>query len=244
MKKRFVRLLVSVVLLLLILPVSLTAYAANYKEEKIAEMEKALDISTFQEEGMKHTIKTFDVNDDGWYAIAYNGWVFAGSNDNVISVYNSLGEFQYGFTFDAVGDYGVDLLENNVILYLARSNALVEIDSTGKCVNGEPTRYANLVGADAYYRTSKQVGSVCYSLERDIGLFAGHYSRLVRTDAAGNEMILHDVTIWGYFVGTFHWIFFSFFFVAPVIVIFKKDKKRKAGQEKAAPADNNEPQNS
>ena len=244
MKKRFVRLLVSVVLLFLILPVSLTAYAVNYKEEKIKQAEESLGITVFYEEKTDRLIKTFDSNNTGWYVIVYNGWDFAGSNDNVISVYNSLGEFQYGFTFDAVGDYGVDLLENNVILYLVRSNALVEIDSTGKCVNGEPTRYANLVGADAYWRTSKQVGDICYSLERDIGLFAGYYPRLVKTDAAGNRTVLHDVTIWGYFVGTFHWIFFSFFFVAPVIVIFKKEKKRKAEQEKAAAADNNEPQNS
>ncbi len=236
MKKRFVCLLVSVVLLLLILPGSLTASAAEYKSELVSQLEESLSVSLFHEEGEDRLIKCFDANSDGWYAIGYN--------NNIIQVYNDLGEFQYGLSFETEGTYGVDLLEKNIVIYLGRSYIAAEIDPSGKCVDAEEIHYLDNRLDDAFYRTSKQVGSVCYYLERDIGVFDGYYPRLVRTDAAGNETILHDVTIWGYFVGTFHWIFFSFFFVAPVISIFKKEKKRKAEQEEAAATDNNEPQNS
>ena len=238
MKKRFVRLLVSVVLLLCILPCSLIASAAEYKSELVSQLEESLDVSVFYEEGEDRLIKCFDANSNGWYAIGYN--------NNIIQVYNDLGEFQYGLSFDTEGTYGVDLLEKNIVIYLGRSYIAVEIDPSGKCVDAEEIHYLDNRLDDAFYRTSKQVGSVCYYLERDIGVFDGYYPRLVRTDEAGDKAILHDVTTWGYFVGVFHCMALIFFPVAIVSVAIKKSRegKRESEQEKAAAADNNEPQNS
>ena len=245
MKKRFIRLLISAILLLLILPGSLTASASNYKEEKIKQAEESLDITVFYEEKTDRLIKTFDSNYTGWYAIVYNGWDFVGSNDNVISVYNSLGEFQYGLTFDAVGEYGIELVDNNVIIYRARSNNIAEIDSTGKCINAK-TIHSLDIPDDVFNRTSLQVGNIHYSL--DGGSFLGAYSRLVRTDDLGNKTILHEATPWGCFLEVFHYLSFIFWLIMLFYILLRKvkedKKRRKAEQEKAAAADNNEPQNS
>ena len=238
MKKRFVRLLVSVVLLLLILPVSLTAFAAEYKSELVSQLEETLDVSVFYEEGEDLLIDCFDVNSNGWYAIGYK--------HNTINVYNSLSEFQYGLSFELEGTYGIELRENSIIIYLGRSNCAVEIDSSGKCVDAWMIVITEQLNKDVFWRTSKQVGGVNYSLERDVGVVKGYYPRLVRTDEAGDRTILHDVTARGYFAGIYQYLIAGFFLTVPVLVSIRKfrEEKREAEQEKAAAADNNEPQNS
>lgn len=196
--------------------VPLTVFASAPQTEWISQLEGSLDISVFHEKQSDPMIQCFDVNEAGCYAIGYK--------NNTIHIYDSLGTFQYGYRFNAVGTYGLALKENSIVIYLVRSNTAVEIDPTGKCVDAQ-----KLVSKDiadkVRNKTCKQIGNVSYYLERDIGIFDGDYSRLVKMDEAGNEIILYDVTMKGYFVGISHYIIVSIFPIAGITFVAIKLKK-------------------
>lgn len=233
---KFAALFVSIFLLFLLLPGLLTVSAYETREEMIERMEDVLKVSVFYEEDTFRLIQSFDVNSDGWYAIAFR--------HNTVMVYDSLGEFQYGFSFKTDGAYGIELREHNVLLYRARSDAVVEIDSTGKCVDAKAkSRYTDDMFQNAYHRRSKQVGDANYCVERDIGLVDGDYPRLVRIDESGNKTILYDSTTWGYFIGVFHYMVLAFFLFAIVFNIIKISKKNEQAEAQSNDSNNNQTDN-
>ncbi len=76
-------------------------------------------------------------------------------------------------------------------------------------------------------RTSKKVGNVQYSLERDIGIFDGYYSRFVSIDESGTREVLYDTTARGYFSGILQYILLSIFPIGFVSMIVRKIKEDK-----------------
>lgn len=213
----FIAFLLSGILLFLLSSGSIAAFASDIRNECASSVEDALDISLFYQEGEKRLIKCFDVNEDGYYAICYN--------NNVIHIYDSLGNFQYGYRFVTEGTYGIILKENSIILYLGRSGTIVEVDKAGKCIYAERVSLSKNVLNDVLYRTSKTIGNIDYYLERDVGLFHGDYSRLVKVDEDGIRTILYDVTEQGYWVGGFHYLLISIFPIAGVALIISKSKQ-------------------
>ena len=218
-KTLFIMFLLSALFVILFLPNSLTASATGSQDELIGQIEGTLNISVFYEKGADRLIKCFDVNETGWYAIGYK--------NNTIHVYDSLGAFQYGYRFDTDGDYGISLKENSIVIYLGRSNIAAEIDPTGKCVNAERIYFSKDIVDNIMNRTKRQFGNTCYYLERDIGIFNGDYSRLVRIDETGTKTFLYDVTTQGYFSGIFHYFILSIFPLASILFITNKVKKEK-----------------
>ena len=218
-KTLFIMFLLSALFVMLFLPNSLTASATGSQDEWIGQIEGALNISVFYEKETDRLIKCFDVNETGWYAIGYK--------NNTIHVYDSLGDFQLGYRFDTDGTYGISLKENSIVVYLGRSNIAVEIDPTGKCVNSEKIFISKESVDNIMNRTKKQIGSTCYYLERDIGIFNGDYSRLVRIDETGTKTFLYDVTTQGYFAGVFHYFILGIFPLASILFITNRVKKEK-----------------
>ena len=218
-KTLFIMFLLSALFVMLFLPNSLTASATGPQDEWIGQIEGALNISVFYEKETDRLIKCFDVNETGWYAIGYK--------NNTIHVYDSLGDFQLGYRFDTDGTYGISLKENSIVVYLGRSNIAVEIDPTGKCVNAEKIFFSKDSVDNIMNRTKKQIGSTCYYLERDIGIFNGDYSRLVRIDETGTKTFLYDVTTQGYFAGVFHYFILGIFPLASILFITNRVKKEK-----------------
>ena len=218
-KTLFIMFLLSALFVILFLPNSLTASATGSQDELIGQIEETLNISVFYEKGADRLIKCFDVNETGWYAIGYK--------NNTIHVYDSLGDFQFGYRFDTDGTYGISLKENSIVVYLGRSNIAVEIDPTGKCVNAEKIFFSKDSVDNIMNRTKKQIGSTCYYLERDIGIFNGDYSRLVRIDETGTKTFLYDVTTQGYFAGVFHYFILGIFPLASILFITNRVKKEK-----------------
>lgn len=223
--KKAGKIVLSVLSVLLFFTISLTAFASDSPNSLVQQVEEALDISVFHQKGPDRLIKCFDVNEDGSYAIGFR--------NNTIHVYDSLGNFQYGYRFSTDGDYGIILKENNIVIYLARSHTLVEIDPTGKCVRAEKVDFSkNTVDVDDIInRTCKQIRNVNYYLERDIGIFNGDYSRLVKIDENGNRIVLYDVTIKGYFAGASHYIILSIFPIAGIACLVAQIKKEEHGTD-------------
>lgn len=196
---------------------ALTVSAADSQEALLTQAEESLNISVFHEPESQRLIKCFDTNETRSYAIGFN--------NNTIHVYDSLGTFLLGYRFDTAGTYGISLKEDHIVIYLGRSNLAVEIDSAGKCVSAEKVYFSQSVTKNVMYRTCKQIGNADYSLERDIGIFNGMYSRLVRIDDTGSETILYDATARGYFSGAFQYIVLGFFPVAGIVFIAAKVRK-------------------
>ena len=109
----------AAVLLLFLLYLSVHAAAADTQNPMVTEIEKASEVSVFYQKGEDRTIKCFDVNEAGWFAVGYN--------NNTIQIYDDLGVFQYGYSFRTEGTYGIELKQNSIVLYLGRSNMAVEI---------------------------------------------------------------------------------------------------------------------
>ena len=213
----FVVFLIPVILLFLLLLGPLTVYATDSQNELISQIEGTLNISVFYEKETDRLIKCFDVNETGFYAIGYK--------NNTIQVYDSLGIFQFGYRFDTDGTYGITLKENSIVIYLGRSNIAAEIDSTGKCVGAKNVHFTKDFLETVMYRTYKKIGNADYYLERDIGIFNGDYSRLVRIDETEGKTILYDVTTQGYFAGALHYVILSFFPIASTVLITNQVKK-------------------
>ena len=201
-----------------ILPGLLTVSASESQEDLIEQYEEVLEISVSEEKEVAFTIKLFDVNEEGWYAIGYR--------NNTIQIYDSMDVFRYGYHFHTADDYWFTLKENSIIIYLGKSDVSIEVDSSGKCIGVEEG-----TEEESRYRTRKQVGNMTYYLERDIGVFPSGYSRLVKMDENGAKTILYDVTILGYFVGASHYLLISLFPIAAVKTIRDKIKEEEQADE-------------
>ena len=191
--------------------------AADSQEALLTQADEALSISVFHEPDAHRLIKCFDVNETGCYAIGFN--------NNTIHVYDPLGTFLLGYRFDTAGTYGIVLKEDHIVIYLGRSNLAVEIDSAGKCISAEKVYFSPDFTEEVLNRTCKHIGSANYQLQRDIGIFNGMYSRLVRIDDLGSQTILYNVTTRGYFAGAFQYIILGIFPVAGIVFIAAKVRK-------------------
>jgi len=194
-----------------------TANATDTSNVTVNNVPESLDASIFYLEETKLLIKCFDVNEDGWFALGFN--------NNSIQIYDANGTFQYGYSFHTDGTYGLELQENSVIVYLARSNVVVELEKIENGVNAESVPFSKAFASRVMNRTSKKVGNVQYSLERDIGIFDGYYSRFVSIGEGGTRVILYDTTVRGYFSGFFQYIILCIFPIGFVAIIVRKIKE-------------------
>ena len=213
-------LLIPSILFLFLLSISPTAFASDTENALVRQVEEGLAVSILHQKDADRLIKCFDVNDRGWYAIGFK--------NNTVHVYDSFGIFQYGCRFNTDGTYGIVLKENSIVIYLGRSNIAVEIDPTGKCLNADRIYFSKEILDNIIYRTDKQIGNVRYYLERDIGIFHGDYSRLIKSKQNETKIVLYDVTVKGYFAGACHYIILSIFPLASIIIFVAKIKKERS----------------
>ncbi len=136
-------------------------------------------------------IQCFDVREDGVVALGFNR-----KDGKYAVVLDRDGAFQYGLAFRATGSFLLRWMEDGLGVIWIRSEAMGVFDETGKCVGlygYEPDRAFSRY-SDALRRPSRTVGGYTYTLHQAHPL-ALNYGRLVRVDAQGNEMILHDASV-------------------------------------------------
>lgn len=142
----------------------------------------------------KNGIVCFDVNEDGLIAAGIKD-----SSRKSISVYNSFGEYQYGYNFNCNQSFGVEWEGNNLIIYFVRSDVAALVDQSGTIL--ELQKIENTIDNNSYWNhfvfaTQRTVDNDKYIIKNDMGLFnifASSYSQLVVEDAQGNQTILYDV---------------------------------------------------
>ena len=162
-------------------------------QEKKETLFASSDIKLLTEEGIRRSVACFDVNEDGLVAIGFDV-----SPRPQVYLYDSNGQFLYGYEFECMGSYGIKLIGNNLAIYFVRSDYIEIYDAEGNGIDAMrvPNTEANRAWkSDMIDPVEIEVNGNTYSLERDIGLIMRSYSRLVRLDEQGNRTVLYDVSV-------------------------------------------------
>lgn len=153
-----------------------------------------LDISLFYEQPSQVGISCFDVNQDGEIALGHNGI----GESKSISVYDSNGEFEYGYKFQYYSSFLVLWANGRLNIYLVRSEVLVTVDGANviDIVSVPDTIENNQYIRNQLWSTKKVIGETTYELKNDMGILnyiATSYSQVVRTMPNGEESILYSI---------------------------------------------------
>ncbi len=204
------------VTLLVIVGYSIAAYAAtefstqDMADDKAEEFCKNVNIIKSIEKPEMMPIECFDVNDDGMYVLGHSNVksdlliedVSSGriSDRKVASVYNAEGVFQYCYYFFCSGSFGLELLDDGLMIYFTRSSVAVELNILGEIKSVREildTIDNNSYWNNVVYHNERQLNDIKYILKNDVGildLFTSNYSQLIIRDEGGNEKVVYDVS--------------------------------------------------
>lgn len=143
---------------------------------------------------MNKTITCFDVNSNRLIAIGQNT-----SDRKTICIYSNEGVFQYGYTFNCSGDFGVEWDEENLNIYFVRSSVIVSVTPNGELL--DVFEVQNTIENNSYvnhfiHATKRTIGNAEYYIRNNMGvlnLFASSYSQISVKDITGSERIIYDV---------------------------------------------------
>lgn len=200
---KYIRCVFTILLILLLLAnggLEVLAMNTGFSTESLSEDDidtflKNVNISMLEDEPQKKTIECFDVNENGAIAVG-----FSGSENKTVCIYTSDGNYQYGYSFECYGSFGVELDKNILLIYFVRSDVAIAVNPMGevedilKIQNTiENTSYWN----NCVFSTRRKIGDTEYILKNDLGvfnLFASSYSQLIVINTNGEESIVYDVT--------------------------------------------------
>ena len=166
----------------------------SLSEDDIDTILKNRNISMLAEEPQRRTIDCFDVNENGLIAIGCS------DHDNkTVCIYTNDGDFQYGYSFECYGSFGVELDDNILMIYFVRSDVAISINPMGEVesvLEIQNTIENNSYWNDSVYLNEREVGGNTYTIKNDMGffnIFASSYSQLIITNINGEERLIYDV---------------------------------------------------
>lgn len=135
----------------------------------------------------------FDVDERGFIALGIDN-----STSKKIYIYNSEGEFQYGYSFENSGTFSMEWDNENIIIYFTRSGVAALVDKKARIIelrmiseSLENYDYRTYV----VFATKRTVGNIEYEMKNDPGIIYGlspSYSQLIKLDQQGNMDIIYD----------------------------------------------------
>ena len=200
MKLKHVSLYVLLLLLVIFAStVEVNAMQTGFSTEELSEEAKTefmsnINVLPISTEPGKKGVVCFDVNEQGMIAVGQRD-----SQAKRICVYNSRGEFLYGYAFDCSQGFLVEWDEINVNLYFLRSDVIISLDSCGNIL--DVRRVQNTIDNNSYrnsllYSTTRSVDDITYLIRNDMGMLnwiAPSFSQIVTIDASGTEVVIYDV---------------------------------------------------
>ncbi len=175
------------------------AMHTGFKTNELSSEEKNMFISninilSINEEPVKKTITCFDINSNQLIAIGQNT-----SDRKTICVYSNQGVFQYGYTFNCSGNFGVEWDEENLNIYFVRSSVIVSVTPKGEVLGAFEVQ--NTIENNSYvnhfvHATKRTMGNDEYFIRNNMGLLnllASSYSQIIVKDSTGAESIIYDV---------------------------------------------------
>lgn len=207
----------SVVLILCCVQTSF-AYGGGMSTEEMPkdEQESLIEnicINVFETEPKKRPITCFDVNENGLIALGTEYY-----EQKTISIYTSKGEFLYGLSFNDDGAFGVEWENENLNIYLVRSELKITVDKAGQIkavFKIKDTLENNSYWNNFIFSDTRNINGIEYKIDNDLGiinLIQSSYSRLVVTTPQGAETVLYDV-------GSSQLLYSIFWIIAVVLIV-------------------------
>ena len=78
-------------------------------------------------EPQKNPIECFSVNENGEIAIGCSD-----SEQKTVCIYADNGKFQYGYSFECSGSFGIEFENNNLNIYFVRSDVAIAVNQMGE----------------------------------------------------------------------------------------------------------------
>lgn len=188
------------------------------------------DLLLIDEEPTKNPILCFDVNNNQLIAVGQRT-----SGRKAIYIYSNEGVFQYGYTFNCTGDFGVEWDENNLNIYFVRSSVLATVSPHGEIL--DILEVQNTIENNSYvnhfiYSDKRLIDCTEYFIgnpSRMLNLFAPSYSQITVKTGNGSEYIIYDVSsiYFSKMIGTI--VFFCLLVIAGVAVMIRQFIKMKHG---------------
>ncbi len=199
---RYIRCIFTILLLLLLLingEVEVLAMNTGFSTESLPEDDvdtflKNVNISMLADEPQKKAIECFDVNENGLIAIGYSD-----SENKTVCIYTIDGDFQYGYSFECSGKFGIELDKSVLNIYFVRSDVAIAVNSVGEVksiLKIQNTSENNSYWNNCIFSARRKIGDTEYTLKNDMGIFnvfASSYSQLIITNKNGEKSIIYDV---------------------------------------------------
>ena len=181
-------------------------------------------LGSWIDDGKSRGIQCFDVNEQGEIAIGFSG---ISSRKKYISIYDTEGNFLYGYSFQCSGSYLIEWDDKEQLaIYWLRSSVRATFDRNGKCIEYFPytidkvmnKKLNNLGGA------SRTIGDERFYIDKGDGFisqFALGYSRVIHVTSEGIENTVYSATTSSTLSGLF--VILTICFIAfAVIYSYKK----------------------
>lgn len=116
-------------------------------------------------------IKCFDVSESELIALGFQRT----SGDSTVCIYNSKGYFQYGYSFEISGTFGLEWEDENLCICFVRSDIRMVLNKDGKCL--EMKEIKNTIENNKYWNyvinaTEKHTKDTTYQIRNDWGIFS------------------------------------------------------------------------
>ncbi len=197
-KRGYLFLLSIFIFVLLTNVVEVNAVNTGFKTNKLPNDEKNIFISNINllqidKEPVKKAITCIDVNSNHLIAIGQNAL-----DRKTICIYSNEGIFQYGYTFNCSGDFGVEWDKENLNIYFVRSSVIVSVTPKGEVL--DVSEVQNTIENNSYinkfiHSTKRRIGDTEYFIRNNLGIFnllAPTYSQIIVKDSNGTESIIYD----------------------------------------------------
>ena len=159
-------------------------------QEKQEPIKSNTQLVLLDQEPIKGEIQCFDVNESGLVAILTT---FLEKNN--IAIYDSKGEFQYGYQFIDFGTCYIEWENDNLIIYSVRGQVAMTVNPVGDILNIQKVVSYNYYDTEELQKTVRTVNGCTYTLRNNEGFFFDAfqpYAQLVITDEAGNLDVIYD----------------------------------------------------
>ena len=200
MKIKRKTLLVSIFIFVLVCnPIVANAINTGFLTNELPEEEQIsfvqnIDLCLIESEPSKNAVVCFDVNENQMIAVGQKS-----SDRKTICIYSSDGTFQYGYTFNCSGEFGVEWDKDNLNIYFVRSDVVISVSPNGEIL--DVLEVTNSIENNSYvnhfmHTTKKTIGDATYLIRNNMGIFnwvATSYSQIVVKDSVGAENIIYDV---------------------------------------------------
>lgn len=186
----------------------------------------SINLSVVNEENSKKAFSCFDVNDSGMIALGQES-----KGRKYVSIYNSDGEFLYGYSFTAGQSFNISWDGSNVLICFDRSDVVISVDPQGSIVELrriEDTYENDIYRLNVLKATSKTANGKEYVSRKNIGpLGLVTSSRAVVSENLpdGQEKIVYDATGQLLADTLLGFIIFAAFFVFVIICVVRLCKR-------------------